>query len=192
MSANPSLSTDGSPERYNSVAIILHWLMAIGFLLMIICGLIMQYADISKSLQFQMYQWHKSGGVLLFLVAFLRLLVRLLGSPPSLPTDFAGWEIRAARLGHWSLYVLMFALPLSGWVMVSSSIFGIPTIVFGWFQWPHLPGIKANAPIEEAAKWVHFILAMAFILAIAIHIAAVVKHHMIDRHNLVKRLWWSP
>ena len=97
----------------------------------------------------------------------------------------------AAIIGHWGLYILMLVVPISGWVMVSSSVYGLPTIVFGWFEWPHIPNLQGNENVESLAKEVHFFLAIFFALMITVHIAAVVKHALSDNVNLIKRMWWS-
>ncbi|MEM7617141.1 MAG: YceI family protein [Pseudomonadota bacterium] len=185
-----------SLHRYNSVAIILHWAMALGFFIMLGSGIAMTYFELNQNLKFQIYQWHKSGGVLLLLAFGLRISWRiisqfLLKQIPSLPEKLPKLEKLAAKLGHLGLYALMFALPLSGWVMVSSSVYGLPTIVFNWFQWPHIPGIQGNEMISNLSKNFHFYFAIAFGLMIFTHIAAVVKHAVKDKMNLMTRMWWS-
>ena len=177
--------------RYNSVTIILHWVMALAFLLMFTSGIIMEYIDIDKSMKYQLFQWHKGGGVLLLLAAVLRLGVRIVRHAPPLPDVMPALEKKLAKLGHWGLYVLMFVMPISGWLMVSSSSYGLPTIVFGLFEWPHIPGVAANEAVHDGAGTAHFILAIIFGLLIAGHIAAVIKHAVIDKENLLKRMWWS-
>lgn len=184
-----------APHRYNSVAITLHWVMAIGFFLMLGSGAVMTYAPIEQGLKFNLYQWHKAGGVLMLLAFGLRLSWRFLSMTmrqiPSLPDRFPKIERLAAKLGHWGLYALMLAMPLSGWVMVSSSVYGLPTIVFGWFEWPHIPNIQGDEAIQNLAKNAHFILAILFGVMIAIHIAAVIKHKIKDNENLMRRMWWT-
>jgi cytochrome b561 len=178
--------------RYNAIAIILHWVMAISFILMLGSGLVMTEDDLlDKSMQFTLYQWHKSLGVLLLIAFFLRLTIRLIFKPPVLPHQFIKWERVAAHAGHWGLYALMIAIPLAGWVMVSSSVYGLPTIVFGMFEWPHIPDIAGNQSIEDLAKEIHEILAYALMAMIAMHIGAVVKHSIKDKINLLTRMWWT-
>lgn len=177
-------------QRYNSVAIILHWVMAISFILMISSGLTMEYIELDKSFKFQLYQWHKSLGVLLLISFFLRLFWRLSHKAPEFPASIQGFELRAAKLGHFILYVLMIAVPVTGWFVVSSSVFGLPTIVFGWFEWPHIPNIAGNEQIGEAAEEAHQILAWSFGIVILGHIAAVIKHTFFDRVNILTRMWW--
>ncbi len=177
-------------KRYNSIAIILHWLMAVGFFMMFFSGITMSYFEVEKSLQFNLYQWHKSGGIILLIAFCLRLLVKIITITPPLPEKFNKLEIIAAKLGHYSLYLLMFAMPITGWLIVSSSVYGLPTIVFGWFEWPHIPNMEGNKEVHEAAELAHFIIAILFGLTIIIHILAVIKHYIKDDVNLLKRMWW--
>jgi cytochrome b561 len=179
-----------SVEKYTKVAVALHWVMAVSFILMLASGITMGYIEIEKSLKFNLYQWHKSLGVLLLVAFFLRIGWRIFNKPPALPTSFPKIERIAAHAGHWGLYVWMVLLPLTGWAMVSSSVYGLPTIVFGWFEWPHVPGLEGNEDIHELAETAHMILAFSFIALILGHVAAVVKHAVKDGENLLKRMWF--
>lgn len=177
--------------RYHRFAVALHWVMAIAFVLMLTSGLVMAELELPKSLKFQMYQWHKSLGVLLLLAFFLRLFVRLRTEVPLLPAAMKPLEQKAAKAGHYALYLFMIALPLTGWLIVSSSVYGLPTIVFGWFEWPHLPGVAANKEISEWAEEAHEIFAYIFMALIAGHVAAVIKHSWVDHENLLPRMWFG-
>src|SRR5690606_30753408 len=106
----------------------------------------------------------------------VRILWRLFHKPPPMPESIHGMEHLAAHAGHWALYAMMLAMPLSGWVMVSSSVYGLPTIVFGWFQWPHIPDLAGNTTASSWAKAAHYWLAITFALLITGHVAAVIKH----------------
>lgn len=179
-------------RRYTKVAVILHWIMALAFFGMLASGLAMAQEDLlERSLKFQMYQWHKSLGVLLLLAFFVRIGWRVFHKAPSLPDTINKLEQLAAKAGHYALYVWMIAVPLSGWMMVSSSNYGLPTVVFGWFTWPHIPGIAGDEAINGAARTAHEYLAYLFIALIAGHIAAVIKHAVIDKHNLLPRMWFT-
>lgn len=181
-----------SAERYHKVSVLLHWVMALSFFAMIASGLAMAREDfLEQSLQFQMFQWHKSLGVLLLLTLGLRILWRVLFKAPALPDFFQGVEKLAVKFGHLALYGLMIAMPITGWVMVSSSVYGLPTIVFGWFEWPNIPGIEANDMINKFSKLSHEWLGYAFIAIIAVHILAVVKHAIKDKYNLLPRMWFG-
>ncbi len=178
--------------RYNGFAIALHWLTAIGVLVLIGSGLYMVNGDISKADQFSLYQWHKAVGVIVLNVVLLRILVRLLCKPPGLPESLPQLHKHAAKLGHFLLYLLVIMIPISGWFMVSASPFGLPTFVFvDWIKWPHIPFVERNKTVESIANWTHMILAYAFICFICGHILAVIHHHRHHRLNLLKRMWWS-
>jgi cytochrome b561 len=176
--------------RYHSLAIILHWVMALAILLMLASGLTMAFVELTPAFKFNLYQWHKALGVLVLMAATLRLTVRLLTHPPRLP-DFGKWETRLAKLGHWALYGLMFAMPITGWLIVSTSVYGLPTIVFGWFQWPHIPGIAGHKIINDIAQDAHWYLALALLALLVGHVGAVVKHAAVDKYNLLTRMWWG-
>jgi cytochrome b561 len=154
-------------------------------------GLYMVNADISKADQFRLYQVHKASGVLVFLAIALRMFVRLFAHVPALPDQISEKDRVYAKWGHLALYAAMIIMPLSGWFMVSASPFGLPTIVFDWFEWPHIPGIERNRSIETLARTVHWYMAIAFITLVATHVFAVLKHKRIDKVNLLKRMWWS-
>ena len=186
--------------RYHGAAIILHWVMAVAFILMLASGLSLEYvdfephfetADAAKQFKYQLFQWHKSLGVLLLIAVALRIAVRLWQKPPALPAAFKRWEAVAATLGHLGLYAAMIVMPLSGWLMVSSSPFGLPTMVFNLFEWPHFPGVAANESVNGAMKFIHWIGAWAFLALLAAHIGAVIKHYLFDHENLLRRMWWS-
>lgn len=185
------MSVSAAPYRYNSVAIALHWGIAVAIFMMLASGIAMEYAPLDQSLKFNMYQWHKSGGVLLLLAVTFRLLWRLSTRKPQLPETFKLWEKRAAHVGHLSLYAFMLIMPLTGWLIVSTSVYGLPTIVFGWFEWPHIPGVAGNKMLHEGAEIAHLVVAILLGLTIITHIGAVVKHAVKDGHNLLSRIWWT-
>ena len=187
----PIASPKSSISRYHSVIILLHWTMAIAICLMLISGVIMVNVELEKFWQFNLYQWHKSVGVLLILALFARILLRAITSIPTLPKHLPKIEKIAAKLGHLALYVAMATLVLSGWSMVSSSAYGLPTVVFGWFEWPHIPWFQANQAVESVSRNVHFFGAMSLVLLLAGHIGAVIKHRIVDRENLLQRMWWQ-
>jgi len=178
-------------QRYNSIAIILHWIMAVAFILMLTSGVIMNNIEIPQKLKFNMYQWHKSLGIILLVAFFIRITWRIFHKPPQFPAFIKGAELKLAKLGHWGLYLFMFALPFVGWVLVSSSPYGLPTMIFGWFEWPHIPAIAGNDMVHKIAEEAHWILAYLFLACILAHILAVIKHAVIDKNNILKRMWWS-
>lgn len=177
-----------SDKRYTAVAIALHWIMAVAFILMLASGLAFDRIEMDKPFQFKLYQWHKSLGLLLLAAFFIRIGWRLFHKPPALPDFFPKWERLAAHAGHIGLYAMMFIMPVAGWIMVSSSPFGLPTIIFGLFEWPHIPGVAGNKSVHDTAGIVHEIGGWLFLIFIGGHIAAVIKHLLVDKYNLLPRM----
>jgi cytochrome b561 len=75
------------PVRYNTVAIILHWVIALGILIQIAMGLAMTHLTIPIMLKFQLYQLHKSVGITVLFAVLLRVVWRFTHRPPPLPTE---------------------------------------------------------------------------------------------------------
>ncbi len=179
-------------QRYHSLSISLHWLIALGLVFMFVSGLYMVNADISKADQYQLFQLHKASGVVMLWAIVVRLIVRICVTPPDLPASIPTKQAQKAKLGHLALYGCLIVMPLSGWVMVSASPFGLPTLVFvDWINWPHIPGIARNKMVESIANNVHWVTAIVFASFIIGHIAAVIWHKKNHGINLVNRMWWS-
>ncbi len=177
--------------RYTTVAVILHWIMALGILALIGIGLTMKHGGLSRHQVFELYQLHKSIGVTILLAAFLRLGWRLTHRPPELPAAMPGYERVAAHAGHLLLYLAMFGLPLTGWALVSASVFNIPTVLFGPVPWPHLPFFSTltdKAPVEALLKLIHGYGAFAFIALIIGHAGAALRHHFFNHDDVLTRM----
>ncbi|MEO1193884.1 MAG: cytochrome b [Pseudomonadota bacterium] len=182
-------------ERYTSVAIALHWLIAASIILQLASGLWMADAinePATQALAFEVYQWHKSLGLTVLILSLLRLLWRLTHRVPGLPDGMKPWEIMAAKATHVLFYVIMIVMPLTGWVIVSASAFGLPTLYWGLFTWPHLPitglASETKAVIENIFGEVHALLGYGTIGLLALHVGAALKHHFIARDAVLARM----
>jgi cytochrome b561 len=181
-----------SMQRYNSFSIVLHWCIALALLFMFASGLYMVNADISKADQYRLFQIHKASGVLVLWALILRIGTRILTKAPALPDSLNQQQVFKAKLGHLFLYAALVTMPLSGWLMVSASPFGLPTFVFfDWIKWPHIPGVARNKTIEVLANNVHWITATILATSIVGHISAVVWHKKTHNINLISRMWWN-
>lgn len=182
-----------SAARYGSVAIFLHWLIAI--LVIVNIGLALYFDDMPRSNPnlFLLLQTHKSIGLSVLVLSLLRVVWRLINPVPPLPADMNGALKVAARVSHFLLYVLIVAIPLTGWLMVSTSRLGIATPYFGLFDWPNLPffgGMDAAAKHEAHEFWegAHVFLAWSAIVLVPIHIAAALYHQFIRRDEVMKQM----
>jgi cytochrome b561 len=144
-SMNPAAS--GS---YTRTAIGLHWLIAIALAGTFALGIYMHELPLSPQ-KLKLYSWHKWAGVSIFLFVTLRLMWRLRHRPPALPAAMPRWQVRIAEGTHHLLYLLMFAVPLSGWLMSSAK--GFQTVWFGVLPLPDLlqQGQGTRRPVAAGA-----------------------------------------
>lgn len=169
-------------ERYRLPAVAAHWLI---FLLLIgsfTLGFTMTGMALSPA-KLRYFSWHKWIGVTVFLLVLLRLAWRAYAKPPSLP-PMPAWQVQASQISHHLLYVLLLALPLTGWLMSSAK--GFQTVYFGKIAIPDLIG--KNPPLGAALEAVHEALAFLMLGVLALHVLAALKHHFIDRDAVLARM----
>ena len=182
MSPSPA-TAQGSDTRYGGVAIALHWLVAIAIIGSFSVGLYM--ADLPLSPQkLKLYSWHKWAGVTIFLFVVVRLGWRLLHRPPELPAGMPGWQRAVAAATHVLLYLLMFAVPITGWLMSSAK--GFQTVYFGVLPLPDL--LVKNEELGDLLKEVHTLLNFSMAALVLAHLGAALKHHFIDRDDVLARM----
>lgn len=180
-------------SSYSRAAITLHWLIALLLIGNFVGGVFMgdllapSATPEQKQLGFKIIQFHKSMGLTILLLSLLRLATRLVSGTPPLPSHMTSVERLLARATHWGFYAVMILVPITGWVMVSASPLGFPTIWFGLFEWPHLP-IETSKATSSAASEVHEIIAFAGAGLFLLHVAAALKHHYMDRDDVLTRM----
>lgn len=172
---------------YGLVAIVFHWTIAVLFAGQVTLGIFMTGLADEEPAKFGLYQWHKSFGLLILLLALVRLAWRLINRAPDLPAGMAVFERRAARLAHVFLYAALVLVPVTGWAFVSSSPLGIPTFAFYLVLVPHLP-----MPVSEAAEAVlqliHTSLALISAAVAVVHIGAALRHHFVLKDTVLRRM----
>lgn len=171
-------------QRYSRPAILFHWLIALLIIGAFTLGLVMTDIPGLTPTKVKYFSWHKWAGVTVLLLATLRLLWRLASDAPAYPDSMKHWEKQAAHHLHLLLYVLMFAVPLSGYFYTLAA--GVPVVYFGVFPLPVL--IDANPDLKPLLKEVHYWLTMGLAGAVGLHIAAALKHVFIDRDGVMKRM----
>ena len=170
--------------RYTTTAMLLHWLIALLIVAAFGLGLVMTDIPGITPTKLKYFSWHKWLGVTVLAMAALRLLWRLGHRPPAPPASIPVWQNRAAEAMHGLLYILMFAVPLSGYFYTLSA--GIPVVYLGLFQLPVL--MAANPELKPVLKEVHYILTMGMAAAVVAHALAALKHHFVDRDEVLKRM----
>jgi cytochrome b561 len=190
--AQPLASTLPQRSTYSSVAIGLHWLIALGILTNI--GLAWYFGTLAKAAQVAPVQLHKSIGITVLLLTLIRIGWRLVNTPPPLPETMRPWEKWAATANHAVFYLLMLAMPLSGWAMVSASplIKVHPTVLYWTIPWPTFPLLPTDPDqLHDAHRLfssTHALLAWLAYATIALHVAAALKHQLIDRDDVLARM----
>ncbi|WP_198283308.1 cytochrome b [Sphingomonas sp. PAMC 26617] len=173
------------------MAITLHWVIALGIIILVTMGLVMVHVDLASAKLFQLYQLHKSIGITVLILAVLRVVWRLTHRPPPLKIEMPVLERAAASSSHSLLYVLLLAQPITGWALVSASVLAIPTVLFGVIPWPDIPYFAAlpnREAVGDVLKQVHAYGAYCFIAVVALHTAAALRHHFILRDDVLLRM----
>lgn len=170
-------------ERYNRTAIFLHWLVGLGILGTLGLGLYMLDLPFSPA-KLQIYSWHKWAGMTLLFLAVVRLAWRLSHPAPALPDTMGPLSRLAAHAGHWVLYILMLAIPLSGWLMSSAQ--GFSVVWFGVLPLPDL--VAKNLELGEWLNSIHLILNYTLIATLIGHIGAALHHHFIKKDTVMSRM----
>jgi cytochrome b561 len=172
-----------TPHSYGSVAKCFHWTIFALIVALLTVGFLM--TDMSNSPdKFKIYGLHKSIGIMVLTLALLRLGWKLINSSPLLPNTLTPLEKLAAKAGHALLYVLILAMPLSGWLMSSAG--GFPVSVFGLFTLPDLiaPDKEWSKFFRETHEW----LAYAIIIMVSLHALAALLHHYYYKDNVLTRM----
>jgi cytochrome b561 len=168
---------------YTPVAKGLHWLMAAMILGLLALGLYMSDLPLSPQ-KLTLYSWHKWLGVTVFLLVWLRLAWRITHRPPALPGSMSSSMKLAAHAGHWTLYGLMIAIPLTGWLMSSAK--GFQTVWFGVLPIPDLLG--RDKELGALLKEVHETLNGLLMLTLAGHVGAALWHHFVLKDDTLRRM----
>ena len=175
-------------NRYSTVAIVLHWVIA--GLILFNLYLALQFDGLRGLAKFNAFQLHKSVGLTVLMLSLARLAWRLTHRPPPLPAEMPAWEKFAAQAAHWLLYGLMIGIPLTGWVVVSASPTNLPTVIFKTIPWPHLGFIHDLAmpvrrSLEDQVEQVHMLLGFGMGFLIILHVAAALKHQFLNRDEVL-------
>lgn len=173
------LRTGAQQARYSSVAILLHWLIALALAFQLALGFAMPKDESG----FALYQLHKSVGITILLLTLARLVWRVTHRPP--PAVEGGFSGFLAKAVHTLLYVFMIAAPLTGWALVSTSPVQVPTVFWGVIPWPHLP---LPIGINETVEATHELLAWTGLALIVLHLAGALRHQLLLRDGLLRRM----
>ncbi len=169
-------------DEYGAVARLFHWTIAVLIIGLLPVGLFMGGME-NSPFKFQIYALHKSFGLLVLFLGVGRLVWRFLSPPPDHLESHRSWERALAGAAHFWLYVCIFGMPLSGWLMSSAGQFPIP---FFGLQMPNLIGKDEH--LGDLFYEIHEILAYTLLFVLALHMAGALKHHIFDHDETLARM----
>ena len=179
-------------KRYSDVAIGLHWLIALLIIGLVAVGKFMTGLGTDDPLRFVLTQWHKTFGITVLLLSVVRLIWRFSHNPPAHPRGRPRSQRRASALVHGLLYLCLFLVPISGWVLVSVSPLNIDTLLFNVIPWPHLePFASYNDKATQVERFTDYhVLAGNLLLVLMLgHIGAALLHQFVYRDGIGRRIW---
>lgn len=169
--------------RYSKTAMLLHWSLA--FALAFQIGLGWQFDSLQRGPNlFELYQLHKSVGILILVLSLARLVIRMAYSRPK-PLADAIWSRWAAKLVHGGFYLVLIGGPLTGWLLVSSAKIAVPTVLFGILPLPHLP---VDSAAHGAAEALHTQLASLAIALLLLHVVGALRHQFFKGDDILQRM----
>jgi cytochrome b561 len=172
-----------TPRRWGAIAQLLHWLIVLFIVAQFTLATLFEQLPAGAK-KLTLLSRHKSIGITILVLALVRLAWRWSNPTPPLPDTLKPYERALARLTHALLYVLLFAVPLSGWLM--SSARGFPVAWFGFLQLPDL--VPKNKVLYEALVTTHGILAWTLGLVATVHLVAALKHHFVLKDDVLRRM----
>ena len=175
--------TDGT-QRYTSIAILFHWVVAI--LVFTLIGLGWYMTDIPRGTPERtfFYNLHKSIGLTTGIIVFLRLWWRARNPPPPLPASMPGWQVEASKMSHVLLYLCLIIMPVAGFSASQFTKYGVT--YFGLFKIPPM-GFQ-NHLIYDFLQGIHETTAVLLVFLVLVHIGAALKHLLVDRDRVFRRM----
>lgn len=178
-------------NRYSTLARGIHWFTAGAILVLAILGFWMTEraaANLWDNLTNTLYEWHKLIGFTVLLITILRLILKLNSKTPAYPNSISPMMITVASIVHYSLYGLLFIVPLLGWAGVTA----YPALItVGGYMLPAMPGIPKSELIAKQIFQIHGVLAMTLLAIALLHVMAALNHLIIKRDGIFQRIWFA-
>lgn len=173
-----------SPDHWGAVSQSLHWLIMLLIAILATVGLIM--TELPKTPKyFWVYDLHKSTGLLVLALVLVRIGWRLYAGKPRPLPEVPAWQRRVAGVTHALLYILMLAIPLSGWLYDSAS--GLRPL--RWYGALEVPKLAApDEGLAEVARDAHEWLFWVLLALVIVHAGAALYHHLFRNDAVLARM----
>jgi cytochrome b561 len=177
------------PAAWGRVAKLFHWLSALLILFLVGYGWWMTHL-VERAGRLTHYQLHSLIGWYVLLLIALRLVWRAFNPAPPLPAELPRWERATAHTAHWMLYVLMFVVSISGWMVADTFRQPIEATLFGLVPVPHLVD-ASHRSYRDAMEATHLVSSYVLLGLVAIHAAAALRHHFFRKNDVLRRMAWG-
>ncbi len=168
---------------YTPLSKLFHWVIALAVIIMLTVGFFLD--SIPERFAGTAYMLHKSTGITIFFLMIVRFIWMRISTKPDLPSTMKLWEKILSRFVQYGFYLLLFIMPLSGWIMSVAG--GRIPVYFGLLKAP-LPWVGENQSLSELMGKYHELIAWILIAFITLHVLGALKHHFIDKDNVLKRM----
>jgi cytochrome b561 len=186
------MALKSTSTRWGLATRVLHWSIALAVFGMFAAGFYAVNLDHSTPAGLRRYNAvinvHKSCGLLVLMKMVVRVLWRLSERTPKLPSTVPAWERITARAAHFLLYVGLFVMPISGYLMVIGE--GEPVQFFG-LTLPRVLELHdpwAAFVAEAVADWTHHTVAFVLLAIVVLHVLGALKNHVIDRNDVLRNM----
>ncbi|ELU02493.1 hypothetical protein CAPTEDRAFT_114504 [Capitella teleta] len=172
-------------DKYPLLMRLMHWIVGLLILGIIGAGWYMVGLDDNVSYKYDIYHWHKSFGVLVIFLLFARLVIRWASNVPKLPDSIPAYQRRLGTLVHWLLYLFMFLVPFSGFMMSNAGGRDVP------FFNLTIPGfMEKNPELAGRLHDIHVIIPYVLLGIVVLHTLAAIKHRYFDKpeHDVLRRM----
>ncbi|MBV1873547.1 MAG: cytochrome b [Gammaproteobacteria bacterium] len=174
--------------KYPLIIRLLHWGMGLIIVTLLCVGLYMASIPDDAANKYNLYPLHKAFGFIVLTLLLVRLPARILTTTPSPQTGLKTWEIKLSHAVHGLIYLAMFTMTFSGYLMSSTFPYSHGLDIFGLFTIPDIT--------SKSEQWsgifheIHEITAFLFITLLILHIAGALKHRFIDapEQDVLKRM----
>ena len=134
------------------------------------------------------YYFHSSIGYDLLLLLMFRLCWRAMNPVPLMPSSMVRWERIAAMSSHILLYVLLFAVSVTGWLLAGTLTRPLSATLLGFIPVPALNN-AADRAFHDLMEDSHQILSYVLLALVVVHVAAALRHHFIKKNDILRRMW---
>jgi len=178
------IAASGPARRYSSLSKVLHWVIGIAVIVTIPVGIWMSNFLPDGPVQEQVFSTHKSIGALLLILMAVRVATRLFYGAPAPVATLGAVERRGSAAAQYSLYALLFAAPILGWL--GANAYGEPVSVFGLFSLPTLLG--KNQPLSDQIFTWHLVVGLVIAAVASLHISGALYHYFVKRDGVMQRM----